>query len=119
MDDFQRREKLRLEILENREEKEHFHQDIELIYVLSGKLELNIDGQKTEMSAEDVLMVNANKRHYLKSSGEIVYARLMIMYDMLSDVLNDFDLMCAIRREIRTPLMTGLENSSSSFSGIT
>ena len=93
MDDFQRREKLRLEILENSEEKEHFHQDIELIYVLSGKLELNIDGQKTEMSAEDVLMVNANKRHYLKSSGEIVYARLMIMYDMLSDVLNDFDLM--------------------------
>ena len=92
MDDFQRREKLRLEILENREEKEHFHQDIELIYVLSGKLELNIDGQKTEMSTEDVLMINANKRHYLKSSGEIVYARLMIMYDMLSDVLNDFEL---------------------------
>lgn len=93
MDDFQRREKLRLEILENREEKEHFHQDIELIYLLSGKIELNIDGQKTEMTAEDVLIINANKRHYLKSSGEIMYVKLTIVYDMLSDVLNNFDLM--------------------------
>ena len=96
MDDFQRREKLRLEILENREEKEHFHQDIELIYLLSGKIELNIDGQKTEMTAEDVLMINANKRHYLKSSGEILYVRLIIL------ILCSY----ATHQEIRMRLMT-------------
>lgn len=31
MDNYERREKLKLEILENTEEKPHFHQDIELI----------------------------------------------------------------------------------------
>ena len=35
MDDFQRRDKLKLEILDSSEEKEHFHQDIELLYILS------------------------------------------------------------------------------------
>lgn len=93
MDDFQRKEKLRLEILDSQEEKEHFHQDIELIYVLSGKMEINMSGQKTILSAEDIFMVNANKQHYLKSSGEILYVKLTILNDLLSDVLNNFDIM--------------------------
>lgn len=93
MEAFQRREKVKLEILEKQEEKEQLHQDIELIYVLSGHLDVYIEGQKTSMNAEDVLIINANKRHYLKSSGDIVYVKLMIMYNMLSDVLNNFDVM--------------------------
>ncbi len=93
MEAFQRREKVKLEILEKQEEKEQFHQDIELIYVLSGQLDVYIEGQKTSMNAEDVLIINANKRHYLKSSGDIVYVKLMIVYNMLSDVLNNFDVM--------------------------
>lgn len=92
MDDFQRREKLMLEVLENSEEKEHFHQDIELLYVLAGKLELNIEGQKIVLAGEDVLIINANKKHYLRSSGEVLYIKLTIMYDLLSDVLNNLDL---------------------------
>ena len=37
MEEFQRREKVLLEIVETREEKEHFHQDIELLYVVSAE----------------------------------------------------------------------------------
>ena len=54
MDHYQRREKLLLDILDISEEKEHFHQDIELLYVLSGRLEIYMDDQKTVMSGEDV-----------------------------------------------------------------
>lgn len=92
MEEYQRREKLLLDILECREEKEHFHQDIELLYVLTGCLEVNMEGHKIRMTEGNVLIINANKRHYLKSSGEVLYARLMILYELVSDVLNNFDL---------------------------
>lgn len=89
MEEFQRREKVLLEIVETREEKEHFHQDIELLYVLEGKIELYIDGQKIVMYDEDVMIINANKRHYLKSLGEVLYVKLTIMYELFSDILNN------------------------------
>lgn len=92
MDDFQRREKLMLEILEKSEEKEHFHQDIELLYVLKGNLELNLEGQKIVLREEDVLIINANKKHYLRSYGEILYVKLTILYELLSDILDNLDL---------------------------
>ena len=93
MDNFQRREKLLLDILDISEEKEHFHQDIELLYVLSGSLEIYMDDQKTVMSGEDVLIINANKRHYLKNRDSALYVKLTIMYDLLSDILNHYDFM--------------------------
>ena len=89
MDEFQRREKVLLEIAEAKEEKEHFHQDIELLYLLEGELEVYIDNQKIVMSEEDVLMINANKRHYLKSKGDVLYVKLTILYELLSDILNN------------------------------
>lgn len=93
MEEFQRREKVLLEIVETREEKEHFHQDIELLYVLEGKIELYIDGQKIVMYDEDVMIINANKRHYLKSLGEVLYVKLTIMYELFSDILNNYEML--------------------------
>lgn len=109
MEDFQRREKLLLEILDCREEKEHFHQDIELIYVLAGCMEVNMDGHKIKMAEGDVLIINANKRHYLKSYGQVLYARLMILYELVSDILNNFDL---------TFICNSAENTDPAYEGL-
>lgn len=109
MNDFQRREKILLDILECREEKEHFHQDIELLYVLVGCLEVNMDGHKIRLLEGDVLIVNANKRHYLKSTGEVLYAKLMILYELISDIMNSFDL---------TFICNSVENTDPAFDGL-
>lgn len=93
MDDFQRRDKLKLEILDSSEEKEHFHQDIELLYILSGSVEIYKDGQKNVLAEEDVLIINANKQHYLKNPDRALYVKLTILYDLLSDILNNYDFM--------------------------
>ena len=87
MEYYYRRDKLRLEVLEARDEQMHFHQDIEILYVLSGQLELWIDGQPTIMSKEDVLIINTNKQHSLRSTGNVLFAKLTIMYELISDVL--------------------------------
>ena len=89
MEYYYRRDKLRLEVLEARDEQMHFHQDIEILYVLSGQLELWIDGQPTIMSKEDVLIINTNKQHSLRSTGNVLFAKLTIMYELISDVLKN------------------------------
>lgn len=89
---YQRREKLRLEILETASGKEHFHQDVELLYVLSGGLDVMVDGKKTCLSQEDVLIINPGKRHCLKNPGDVLYIKLTILYDLLRDILNQFDI---------------------------
>lgn len=42
-----RRDKVRINILDSTEEKEHFHQDIELIFLLEGTLNAVVNGQKS------------------------------------------------------------------------
>ena len=75
MDDNIRKEKMKISVLNTTDEPEHFHQDIELLYVLEGTMDVTIGEQVTHMEPEDVLVVNANKRHQLKGSGDILYVR--------------------------------------------
>lgn len=91
MDNYERREKLKLDILEETEEKPHFHQDIELLYVLQGTLEVKIGEQTTVMKKEDILIINANQRHELHGSEDVMYAKLTILYELMGDVLLDRD----------------------------
>ena len=91
MEDYQRREKLKLDVFENREEKEHLHQDIELLYILSGRMEVELEGQKFGMTAEDVLVINAGRRHAIRKDGQVLYMRLLIMYDLIADIQNNYD----------------------------
>lgn len=92
MDGYARREKLRIEVLNTKEELEHFHQDIELIYILEGTMEVQIGEQKTFMNPEDILVMNANKKHCFKASSNILFARLFITYQLVSDIFQSVDI---------------------------
>ena len=48
-----KQEKLKIEVLNIREEREHFHQDIELLFVLEGTLDVAMGEQTTHMQPED------------------------------------------------------------------
>jgi len=49
-----KQEKLKIEVLNIREEREHFHQDIELLFVLEGTLDVAMGEQTTHMQPEDI-----------------------------------------------------------------
>ena len=86
-----KQEKLKIEVLNIREEREHFHQDIELLFVLEGTLDVAMGEQTTHMQPEDILVINANKRHCLKGSPDILFARLYITYQLVSDIFESTD----------------------------
>lgn len=91
MENNSRTEKVKITVRNRVEEREHFHQDIELIYVLEGDLDVHMGEQVTHMKEEDILVINANKAHYMKSSENILYTQLMLEYHMVSDVLRSMD----------------------------
>jgi beta-xylosidase/AraC-like DNA-binding protein len=92
MSAYTKKEKLKIEVLSTREEREHFHQDIELLFVLEGALEVRIGEQAVHMKEEDLLVVNANKKHSLKGTEDILFARLFITYQLVSDIFESMNI---------------------------
>lgn len=86
------KEKVRLAVYnDTKESSEHFHQDIELLYVMEGTLDVIMGEQTVHMQADDILVVNANKKHSVKGSDNILIAQFMIEYHMVSDVFQSMN----------------------------
>lgn len=92
MDGYARKEKLRIQILNRAEEDEHFHQDFELLYILEGNLTVKTGEKTTHMTEEDILVLNANKKHSLSGSDNILFVKLLISYELISDVYQSLDI---------------------------
>ena len=92
MIDNARKEKVKLNVLSDVESQQHFHHDIELIYILEGSLDIEFPDRTVFMQSEDVFVINANKKHMLKGSSNLLYMQLMISYALFSDMFNSADI---------------------------
>lgn len=91
MDTNGRRERVKLHIYNKTDGIEHFHQDIELLYVLEGTLEVTSGEETVHLEAEDIFVLNANKHHMLNGSENVLFLQLSILYQTVSDVLQSGD----------------------------
>ena len=82
MEQYEKIDKLNIRVLNAIDEQEHFHQDIELIYILEGCMDVVMGEQTTRMEPEDILVINANKRHCLKADADILFAQFSIQYHL-------------------------------------
>lgn len=89
MIDFIQKNKILLDVMKDKLQEEHFHPDVELIYVLDGQLVLRIYEKEFLMKTEDIIVVNANEPHSFQASGDILFARIYISYDLLRQVYSD------------------------------
>jgi beta-xylosidase/AraC-like DNA-binding protein len=74
-------------IMNKQKEETHFHQDVELIYVLEGEMELKVEGDTFYLKQDDVVVVNPNKKHSYKCSEDILMASFYISFQSLSNFL--------------------------------
>lgn len=66
----------------------HFHQDPEIIYVLEGALELEIESETQELGKGEFLLVNANKRHsYRETKKELLLVSIQMDFSILVEYL--------------------------------
>lgn len=92
MESYSRKEKLQIDVLDIQEEREHFHQDFELLFLLEGEMEVTVGEYRTKLRPEDILVVNANKKHSLCATQNVLYARLFITYQLISDIFESMDI---------------------------
>ena len=76
-------------IMIKQKEETHFHQDVELIYVLEGEMELKVEEDTFHLKQDDVVVVNANKKHTYKCSEDILMASFYISFQKLSSFLEN------------------------------
>lgn len=69
-------------------EPTHFHQNIEIIYVLEGNLKLTIGNSEYDAAPEDIIVINSNKKHSYYSTEDILIAYFQIDFRQLSEIMN-------------------------------
>lgn len=120
------RPRVLLQILDRVDEKEHYHQDIELLYVLSGNLTVyQTSMEPLHLKAEDVLVINSNVQHRLAGDEKILLIKITITYNLLDPLLDDLIInfscdssrgyspwMAGLRHEIRELLRIRLDSQN-------
>jgi AraC-like DNA-binding protein len=68
-------------------ETTHFHQSIEIFYVLEGNPSVTVQDEVYHMHPEDVLVINANKKHSYRAADDVLIGFVEINFRMLGDLL--------------------------------
>ena len=74
-----------------KEEKEHTHNFIEIVYTLDGKGIHYVDGQEYRVKGGDVLVINYHRKHAVVPVENLRYADIMLKPGFLNDALRGTD----------------------------
>ena len=79
-----KKDRFQLFISDQAMDEDHFHQDIELLYVLEGAVDIYEEKKTSHLRPDDIYVVNANRRHsFHTEEGGILMLRLLISYQMV------------------------------------
>lgn len=65
------------------ESREHFHQDIELLFVLDGTLDIHLESKVSHLTTGDIYVMNSNVKHSFEATEELLLMRLLIRYQVV------------------------------------
>lgn len=78
--------KINTALLHGVDEALHFHQELELLYLMEGELNVTQDGRTFVMQKDDVLVINCNNAHALKGNGELSLLQIHICSTLLHEI---------------------------------
>ena len=67
--------------------EQHYHQNLDMLYVLAGSVDVVIDDKAFHLKEEDMILINSNKRHKFENSGNLLAIRFAIDYYLLSQTV--------------------------------
>lgn len=65
----------------------HWHENFELLVGISGKAEVIVEGEKSQLSSGDMILINANHKHSYQGTEGMVVGRFMISYSKARELL--------------------------------
>jgi len=66
---------------------EHAHKEIELIYLIKGKLQVEVNKKKIDMKSSDFLVINSNEFHSFHSLNDNLFVSIFIDYSLIHFLL--------------------------------
>lgn len=75
-------------IISESESALHFHTDIEVLYVMEGKMEVRIRDQVYVAGPHDIILINSGEKHAFRIGKETLACQIFLDYFMLKDALN-------------------------------
>ncbi|MCQ5144460.1 GH39 family glycosyl hydrolase [Enterocloster bolteae] len=82
------REVMNFDFEESRHLAEHLHQDIEILYILEGTIQIKISNNTYLMKKDDIIVIEANKKHSYTSAEQLLIGILHINYRELLNYLD-------------------------------
>lgn len=70
-----------------KDEESHSNQDIELFFVIDGRIEVKIQEESFQMKKDDVILINSNKKHSYKISQDALVGMFRINFQEISSYL--------------------------------
>lgn len=71
------------------QEAQHFHQQLELLYVIEGMLYVYQDEETYELKKHDIIVINSNNAHQLSSVSNSAILRIYITFQVLEELISD------------------------------
>lgn len=78
--------KITAALLHRAEETPHFHQELEILYLMEGSLTVTQDGRDYILQKDDVVVINCNHTHALYSDGDLTLLRVQVSYTLLEEI---------------------------------
>lgn len=88
MREYIKKNKIDVQILSRLPKDTHFHQEVELVYVMEGELRLYVMEREYHLKRGDICVINSNEEHRIETQGEITTAHLFITYSLIRSVYN-------------------------------
>lgn len=76
-----------LDFITERSIKIHWHENFELLFVVSGKAELTVEEETFELYSSDMAVINANHKHGYQGTENLVLGRFVISYNKVRELL--------------------------------
>lgn len=70
----------------------HFHEDIELLYIFDGSLDITIENDVFHMSKDDFIIINATKLHHYTIIEDSLVGSFMISYSRVKEMTKQTNL---------------------------
>lgn len=81
-----------ISVMNNKNTLEHAHQEIELIYIIKGKLLVKVNTKNIKMKSSDFLLINPNEFHSFLSENDNLFVVFHFNYFELSALLGQKNL---------------------------
>lgn len=80
-------------LITNAEATSHYHQNMEILYVMRGNMEVKIDDSVYRLKNGDFILINSNKTHAVSATEPPLAARFVIDFHMLAEYMGTIQLM--------------------------